>query len=237
MLQLPRAARLTIWFNAWLLGATSTDSARDGVVGSDVAHHLTGLPDDPEPVPLVLALGRLRNLGATDGRLALPAPGDPLGLAGPTAFNEHILEAGEGCVLSGCGLGLVPFVVGAGVFWRAQDAACAPSPPDLPEADRDLRATFVRTADQLAELNLAEWRPDMADALLDLRSTGAVTEWAPGYQPRARAVATAALRALAIISLAAGDGRFERAVLAPLDRAARRALVAACAPPPRSVAE
>ena len=231
MLQLPRAARLTIWFNAWICGATSTDAARDGVVGSDAAHHLTGLSDDPEPVPLVLAFGRLRNLGATEARLALPAPGDPLGLAGPTNFNEHTFEAGEGCVLSGCDLGLVPCVVGAGVFWQAQDAACAPSPPDLAETDRDLRATFVRTADQLAELDLVEWRPDLADELLDLRSSEVVTEWAPGYEPRARAVATTALGALAIISLAVGDGRCERAPLAPLDRAARRALVAACAPP------
>jgi hypothetical protein len=248
VLELPRAARLTIWLNAWLRGATSTDSALEGVVGGDAAHHLTGLPDDPEPIPIVLAMGRLRNLGATEGRLALPAPGDPLGLAGPTAFNEQTLEAGEGCVLPGSGLGLVPCVVGAGVFWRVHRAEVSSYPPDLAEADRDLRAALVRTADHLARLDLVSRRPDVADELVDLRNSRPATGWAPGYPPRAVAVAAAALRALAIASLAVGDddehlasgdgsseptaqAPLERAQLAPLDRAARRALVAACAPP------
>jgi hypothetical protein len=246
VLELPRAARLTIWFNAWLRGATSTDSALEGVVGGDTAHHLTDLPDDPEPVPIVLAMGRLRNLGATESRLALPAPGDPLGLAGPTAFNEQTLEAGEGCVLPGSGLGLVPCVVGAGVFWRVHRAESDSGRPDLAEADRDLRAALVHTADHLTRMDLANRRPDVADELVDLRGTSAAMEWAPGYPPRAVAVAAAALRALAIVSLAVADhddgsagtsldpavpDLLERADLAPLDRAARRALVAACAPP------
>jgi hypothetical protein len=250
VLELPRAARLTVWFNAWLCGATSTDSALEGVVGGDAAHHLTGLPDHPEPIPLVLALGRLRNLGATEGRLALPAPGDPLGLAGPTAFNEQTLEAGEGCVLPGSGLGLVPCAVGAGVYWRAHRAEAGPGRPDLAEADRDLRVALVHTADHLAGLDLVGWRPDVADELVDLRTSPAATGWAPGYPPRALAVAAAALRALAIVSLAVGDDAEHPArgedpldpapldrtplaplELAPLDRAARRALVAACASP------
>jgi hypothetical protein len=260
VLELPRAARLTIWFNAWLRGATSTDTAREGMVGGDTAHHLTDLPDDPEPMPLVLALGRLRNLGATEGRLALPAPGDPLGLAGPIAFNEQTLDAGEGCVLPGTGLGLVPVVVGAGVFWQAHPALCAPDPPDLAEADRDLRSALVRAADHLAGLDVASWRPEVPDELVDLRSPVPAMGWPPDHSPRALTVAAAALRALAIVSLAVGDhqdataGRgglpapvrleraelapldralapLDRAHLAPLDRAARRALVAACAPP------
>jgi hypothetical protein len=225
---------LTIWFNAWLSGATSTDSALDGIVAGDAAHHVTDLPDDPEPVPLVLALGRMRNLGAVEGSLALPAPGDPLGLAGPTAFNEQTFEAGEGCVLSGSGLGVVPLMVGAGVFWRALPASCAPSPPDLAEADRELRDVLVRTADHLADLDLASSRPDVADELIDLRTPQTGTDWAPGYHPRAQAVAASALRASAIVSLAIGDGGLERGLMAPLDRVARRALVAACAPPTRA---
>jgi hypothetical protein len=226
VLELPRAARLTIWFNAWLRGATSTDCALEGVIGGDAAHHLTSLPDDPEPIPLVLALGRLRNLGATEGRLALPAPGDPLGLAGPTTFNEQTLEAGEGCILPGSGIGLVPCVVGAGVFWQVHRAESSAARPDLAEADRDLRAVLVRTADHLAGLDLAGRRPDVADELVDLRISRAAKGWAPGYPPRALAVAAAALRALAIVSLAVGnddegladaDGLLDPA--APLDRA------------------
>jgi hypothetical protein len=254
VLELPRAARLTIWFNAWLRGAASTDCAREGVVGDDAAHHLTGLPGDPEAVPIVLGLGRLRNLGATEARLALPAPGDPLGLGGPISFNEQILETGEGCILPGSGLGLVPDVVGGGVFWRVHPAEAPPGPPDLVQADGDLRAALVRTADELAGFELTRWRPDVADAVVDLRTSQVATGWAPGYPSRSLAVASAALRALAIVSLAVtedhgqsvgGEGPFgpapldrahlaplDRAHVAPLDRAARRALVAACAAPP-----
>jgi hypothetical protein len=241
VLELPRAARLTIWFNAWVRGAASTDGAREAVVGGDAAHHLTGLPDDPEAVPIVLGLGRLRNLGASEGRLALPAPGDPLGLGGPISFNEQTLEAGEGCVLAGSGLGLVPDVVGGGVFWRVHPAEAPPGLPDLVEADRELRAALASTADQLAGLQLARWRPDVADELIDLRASQVATGWAPGYPPRSLAVASAALRALAIVSLALAEDHaqsigddgpvqpaaldpahltpLDRAHLAPLDRA------------------
>ncbi|GAA4940497.1 hypothetical protein GCM10023238_02730 [Streptomyces heliomycini] len=42
---------------------------------------------------LTLALGRLRALGASGLRVALPAPGHPLGLSGPPEFNARALEA------------------------------------------------------------------------------------------------------------------------------------------------
>jgi hypothetical protein len=86
MLTLPRAARLASWTNAWLTGATSLDEADVGIKGDDAAHHVIGLPGQDEPIPVLLSLGTLRNLGARAMVVALPAPGDPLGLARPRDF-------------------------------------------------------------------------------------------------------------------------------------------------------
>ena len=57
-------------------------------------------------VPLIVALGLLRAERATAAGIALPVPGDPLGLAGPSSFNGEVVEAGEGVVLDGADLGL-----------------------------------------------------------------------------------------------------------------------------------
>jgi hypothetical protein len=115
---LPDSVRLSLWFSAWCQGAASLDVARDRIVGPDAAHDVVGLPGHDETVPLILALGRLRAERATGAGLALPVPGDPLGLGGPPAFNSEALDAGEAVVLSGVDLGLVPVRAGAGVVWR-----------------------------------------------------------------------------------------------------------------------
>ncbi|MDX5398505.1 MAG: hypothetical protein LPK92_02100, partial [Actinomycetes bacterium] len=76
---LPRSADLAVWFTAWAAGEVSLDDARDAIVAGDTAHDVVGLPGESEPVPVILALGRLRAEGATSAGLALPVPGDPLG--------------------------------------------------------------------------------------------------------------------------------------------------------------
>ena len=63
------------------------------IVGEDAVHRVEGLPGESAPVGLTLALGRLRALGVTGLRVALPAPGHPLGLSGPPEFNARALEA------------------------------------------------------------------------------------------------------------------------------------------------
>lgn len=233
---LPRAADLAVWFTAWAAGTVSLDGARDAVVGADAAHDVLGLPGEPEPVPLILALGRLRDAGAEAAGLALPVPGDPLGLAGPAAFNAEALEAEEAVVLPGAGLGLVPHVAGAGVVWRVHPAESRRQVPDLPEADTGLRAALVRSADALAQLDVARWRPEVADELTALRA-GADVVLPPGWDARAVGVLATAVRCRAIVQLAleddgaavsATEAAARRAAIEPLDRAARRALVAAC---------
>lgn len=108
--------------------------------------------------------------------------GDPVGLGGPREFNTEALEAGEAVVVEGVGLGLVPQRTGAAVVWTARPARRRQL-PDVGEADRALRAALIATADALAALEVARWRPEVADQLLDLRHREALV--APdGVPPR-----------------------------------------------------
>ena len=236
---LPLSAHFALWFSAFAAGRVSLDETRDRVVGDDAAHDVHGLPDQAEPVPLILALGLLRAEGATGAGLALPAPGDPLGLAGPAAFNSEALDTGEGVVLTGADLGLVPHRVGAGVQWEAMPAVSRRQLPDPSEADALLRRTLLGTTEALAELDVARWRPEVADELMALRRR---TDLAlpTGMAPRAVRLAELSSRCRVIVELAledeggavtAAEADSRREALLPLDHAARRGLVAACSYP------
>jgi len=229
------SARMAWWLSAWLRGDAGPDDLLDAVVGDDAAHDVSGLAD--EPLPLVLALGRLRAAGARTAGLALPSPGDPVGLGGPREFNAAALDMGEAVLLEGAGLGLVPHRAGAGVVWVALPADRRPL-ADLGEADRALRAGVSESATALAALDVARWRPEVADELMNLRHRPAYAAPA-GTPPRAVDLAGRAVQALGIVDLAMTDHggavsaleimRREDA-LRPLDAAARRAMVAACSP-------
>lgn len=92
MLSEPRSGLLAAWGNALLAGLVSPDDAALAIVGEDAVHRVEGLPGEAGPVGLTLALGRLRGLGVTGFRVALPVPGHPLGLSGPPDFNARALE-------------------------------------------------------------------------------------------------------------------------------------------------
>lgn len=236
---LPRSAALALWFTGWVEGRVSLDDARDAVVGEDTAHHVAGLPDEPDAVPLIVALGRLRGMGAHGAGLALPVPGDPLGLAGPVPFNTEALDAEEAVVLAGVDAGLVPHVAGAGVTWVVHRASALRQMPDPSEADRGLRQALLDAANALAALDVARWRPEVADELLSLRAPSDLV-LPPGVEGRAVRLASLAARCRRIVALAleddggavsAAEAEGRRSALAPLDHAARRGLVAACSVP------
>ena len=236
---LPDSVRLALWFSAWCEGHASLDEARDEVVAGDAAHDVVGLPGQADAVPLILALGALRAERATGAGLALPEPGDPVGLGGPPPFNAEALETGEAVVLRGVDLGLVPARAGAGVVWRCLPAHERRQLPDLAEADTGLRGALPRVADELAALDVARWRPEVADELMALRRPQELAVPAGMDAPAQRMVALAT-RCRAIVELAladdggaitAAEADRRREALRPLDRAARRALVAACSSP------
>lgn len=234
---LPPSARLAWWATSWLRGHAVTDLVVDAVIGSDATHAVAGLPGADGTETLVAALGRLRGLGVTSVGAAFPVEGDPAGLGGPADFNRDALEAGEAVVLADAGIGLVPVRTGAAITWVARPAERRPL-PDVGETDRGLRAALPVAADALAALDVARWRPEVADELIDLRRA-APLQAPPGVPARCVDLVGRALQARAVVELALEDDggaisaheiEARRAALTPLDRAARHALVAACSP-------
>ncbi|MEV4998794.1 hypothetical protein ACFVTT_38865 [Streptomyces niveus] len=249
MLSEPRSGLLAAWGNALLAGFVSPDDAALAIVGPDAVHRVAGLPGEPGPVGLTLALGRLRALGVSGYRVALPAPGHPLGLSGPPDFNARALEAEEAVVASGAPYGLVPEVSAVGpegdlhveVLWHCLPVRETP-PADVPslgEAERELAEALRDATEVLSRLDVAASGP-VAEAALDAyraRAERGREVLAPGYPPRAVRVLELAQRVGLLVALAREHGHggavsaSEMAArgeaLRPVERVSRRAQVAA----------
>ncbi len=232
--RLPVSGRVAWWGTAWLRGQLGPDDLLDAVLADDVTHVVLS---PAGPTSLVGVLGALRAEGATAFGAAFPAEGDLVGLGGPVGFNEAALEVGEAVVAIGSESGLVPSRVGPTIEWTRHPARRRQL-PDVGEADRGLREVLLESADRLASLDVARWRPELADRLMNLRHRQPLVA-PPGVPPRCVDLAARGLQALEIAELALEDdgaaltvheiGR-RRGALAPLARAGRRALVAACSP-------
>ena len=259
MLEETRSGRLAAWGNALLAGEVSPDEAAVRITAEDARHRVAALPGpdgataESAAVGLTLALGRLRMLGASGLRLALPASGHPLGLSGPPEFNARALEAGEAVVASGAGLGLVPQVHEAGpggtnrldvhaeVVWHCLPVREAPPAdvPSLSEAERELAEALREATEVLTRLDVAGSGPvaEAAVAAYRARAERGREVLAPGYPPRAVRVLELAQRVGMLISLAYENGHGSAVsasemaargeVLRPVERTARRAQVAA----------
>lgn len=232
---LPVSAVLAWWGTAWLRGEAAADDLLDAVIGEDAAHTVGGL--EAEPVSLLAAMAQLRARGATGVGAAFPAEGDLVGLGGPASLNLAAVEVGEAACAWEADLALVPLRVGAGVQWGSHPCRRRQL-PDVGEADRELRLVLSTAADRLAELEVARWRPEVADELMDLRRRGPLVA-PPGVPPRCVELAARALQALAVVELAleddggaitAAEAAERREALVPLHRTGRRALTAACSP-------
>ncbi|MQW75100.1 hypothetical protein GHK92_04375 [Nocardioides sp. dk4132] len=238
---LPASGRLAWWATAWLRGHVVTDLVVDAVLGDDVTHavaglHALGLGGPEGTDTLVGGLARLRAEGARSVGAAFPVEGDPVGLGGPADFNAAALEAGE-AVVTDVGVGLVPVSVGPATTWVAHRAQRRQL-PDVGEADRALRRELLEAASALAALDVARWRPEVADLLMNLRHRAPLSA-PPGVPPRCVDLAERATQAVAIVeaalvddgaAISAHEADARRAALVGLDRAGRRALVAACSP-------
>ena len=238
----PEALRLAWWVTAWLRGEAVTDLVLDAVIGPDATHTVSGLAmlglGGTEGVAdtFVSGMGRLRTEGATCCRGRFPGRGRPDRAGRTRAFNTAAMEAGE-AVVSDAGIGLVPVRVGAVVEWQAYPAERRQL-PDVGEADRALRLALTESATELAELDVARWRPEVADRLMNLRHRPSLAG-APGVPPRCVELAARGVQAREIVAVAledeggavsAAEMLRRREALVGLDRAARRALTAAGSP-------
>lgn len=247
-----RAARLAVWGTAYLRGDVPVDQAVACAEGDDEPHLVCSGMAGPDE--LAELLGDLRDDGWVGLRLALPAPGDPLGLTGPPEVNRAAMGAGE-AVLGVPGPpsappavpAVVPDVTPFGppgdqgycVTWRRHDASSAlPDVPSVGEADRALKAAMTAATQALRSLDAAPWSPSTSRAAV-LREQRPTLRMPPGVDPRAIALTDQALAVLALLDAARHDdggalsahaSSRRSLALAPLDRAARRALVAACSP-------
>jgi hypothetical protein len=249
MLDEPRSGRLTAWGNALLAGLAAPDDVAQRITADDAVHRVVGLPGEPAPVGLTLGLGRLRALGVTGLRLALPVAGHPLGLSGPPEFNARAMAAGEAVLTVGAiSLGLVPEVHEAGpagdlhvdVEWQCLPVRDTP-PADVPslgEAERELAEALRDATHALSQLDVAGAGPTAQLALEAYRARAdrGREVLAPGYPPRAVRVLELAQRVAALVSIASdGHGGAVSAsqiaaraqLLRPVERTARRAQVAA----------
>ena len=227
---------MTLWFNAVLDGTVGPDDFAQAVRGEDPQHLVLGWPDTPEPLRLDELPGAVRRIGGTRAALALPVPGDLLGLAGPAEFNASAVDLSEAVVLVGArSVGLLPEVDARTVIWTAT-AAEAPLVLDPFEDGRLLRQVLITATAALVRLEVADWRPEIPDLLLNLHHRDAVPVPA-GTAPRAIETLERADLCLEIVELARADdggavSSFEvdarNRCLSDLDVAARRALVAVC---------
>ncbi|MFI6906684.1 hypothetical protein ACIBKY_35870 [Nonomuraea sp. NPDC050394] len=224
----PVSPALVAWGNAWLAGHVGLDEAADQV------ESVAG-PTLIATVPLRVHLADLRSQGLHEVRLALPAPGDPLGLSGPPDFNAAAVDAGQAAiaVLAGRNVGLVPEPDLRGSSYQGTAFTVHPAGPvraDLPsvaEAERDLAEAIRAATEALTSVE----GPGQAHPGQLERAGG---ELAPGYPGRAHRVSALAAR-LAVMLRLADEGlgltsaqmATRSAALRRLDHAVRRATVAA----------
>ena len=228
MSSLPVSAVLATWLDAARAGHVRPEDLADAVRGDDPRHLVTGLPERD-----VLELHELPEVVTGRISLALPAPGDLVGLAGPPSFNLAAMDAGEAVVAGD--IGLVPEVDARTVVWRAHPVNRVPW-VDERETAVELKLALADVTRRLVDLDVAAWQPDIPDLLLNLRHRRPLP-LPPGYDARRVETAERAVLCLDILELArSGEGgavtAYEmdrrRAALDDLGRATRRALVGAC---------
>ena len=182
----PAPARLAWWGTAWLRGRRSPTCVLDAVTDGDRRTSSTACRGTAR---CSRRPARATRPGAAGAGLALPVEGDPLGLGGPAASTPRPsrrarpsssgrrARAGAGRRRRGRATGGV-------------HAAAPRQLPDVGEADRALRPHCSSAPTPLADLDVARWRPEVADQLMNLRHRPALD--APAGRRRVASTSPAA---------------------------------------------
>lgn len=214
------SATLAVWAAAWLAGAAGPDDVLDALTVWAPLHRVhavdrvaagrTGLPgpDDGTVGPATL-FALLRAAGDTDVRLVLPAPGDVRGLPAGTAYADAALAAGEGVLVPGAGLGLVPVPEGQEALrWRAFLVPSVVRPADhtaLGEAEHGLRQAVRDSARALLQLDVASGDRQVRGRIAATLRARPRLYWPDGTPPRALRVLDSADEVAAILTAAEQD--------------------------------
>jgi hypothetical protein len=246
-----RSTRFVAWVRAWRAGLVPFDELADEIAG-DEEHLVADAPGTWTDVPLSQGLPSFAKLHPDDIRLVLPAPGDPRGLPGPGELTGAALLAGEAVITPQ--FGVVPTVnrhtSGSGVEFETVVWHCYPVPDYRPtfqmapaEAEAELTQALAEATTQLTRLDVAQWRPELAGALQQLRRPESTGTLPPGFDPRARRLFARASVLDQVLTLAEHsapggavngyEAQQRDAALRPLTAACRQALVAACNAPLR----
>lgn len=214
------SATLTVWASAWLAGAVAPDDVLDALTAWAPLHRVhaadrvaagsTGLPGPDEgTVGAGTLFGALRGAGAAELRLVLPTAGDARGLPAGTEFATAALDAGEGVLVVGAGMGLVPVAEGQEALrWRVfavpVDVAAAEQ-VGLGEAEHALRSAVRDSARALTELDVASGDRHSRGRVAAALQARPVTMWPQDTPERALRVLDSADQVAAILGAAAAD--------------------------------
>lgn len=231
-----RAGVATAWANAWLAGRASLDDASTHASRVCRTEGVRGVPDEPGPVAWAVALGRLRAAGVRHFQLALPLPGDPLGVVGPAPLLAEVVARGAAIVgVAEVGSLVVVPPAAPATYWTVHAVDRAPALDATGDARRMLLETIGEASAGLERLDVARPDPDAAASLADLDRTLRDLDLPPGMTGRdAQVIVTAARTAAAVTAARRGPGGATSSTqaglrdeqLRPLEQATRRALVA-----------
>lgn len=244
-----RAALLVVWQRALLSGACSFDAAVAEISAGDES---TTFSLGESTWDSAEALGEWMDRGWGRASLALVEPGDPRGLPGAGPWSAAALLAGEAVVTRGAVL--VPEISAHGnqiegfttiTSWSIYERSDATGPltmdVGLSELDRVLRDMLNDAVSALAQIDVAKWSPELAEAIADIRTMRRrgdyfATALPAVYTAQARELISRARIVLRIVEAATGqpeslldaeEGRARSRALDGLRRAARDAIVGA----------
>ena len=146
-----------------------TDLVLDAVLADDATHVVAGLPGVDGLGPAGAGAGRAPDRPApTASGSRCPAPGDPVGLGGPARLQRGRARGRRGRASRGGASGWC-----RGGSARRSSGRRTPrgrgSCSDVGEADRGAAARAPAGGHgALADLDVARWRPEVADALMNL---------------------------------------------------------------------
>jgi len=194
-------------------------------------------------------------LGLTPARdtLGLTPACDTLGLTPETqrqgSFGSDALRAGEGMLLAGADIGVVPKTVAEGVVrWTVHRTSTAGSAGyiGLAEAEHALRCAVRDATATLTGLDIARHRPEVRGQIADTLAARPRPPWPNGTPGRVLRVLENADEVTAILTAAAGDdgaavsapqARARSEALRPLAAAVRAARLAAVAEAVRALTD